>query len=132
LSCSTRRSKKLKPPCVGTPNEVRPAAAAFADEIDTAIAEITRLPLAWPAYSHNTRRFLLRRLQRRVSRVGKHHPGRGRCPRPSPAGLLEGPSALASHRALDPTSLAAPTKETIAIRLDSDVLGWFNRQGTGY
>jgi plasmid stabilization system protein ParE len=37
------------------------AAAAFADEIDTAIAEITRLPLAWPAHDHNTRRFLLRR-----------------------------------------------------------------------
>ena len=37
------------------------AAAAFADEIDSAIAEITRLPLAWPAYNHNTRRFLLRR-----------------------------------------------------------------------
>jgi plasmid stabilization system protein ParE len=37
------------------------AAAAFADEIETAIAEITRLPLAWPTYSHNTRRFLLRR-----------------------------------------------------------------------
>jgi plasmid stabilization system protein ParE len=37
------------------------AAAAFADEIDTAIAEIIRLPLAWPAYTHNTRRFLLRR-----------------------------------------------------------------------
>jgi plasmid stabilization system protein ParE len=37
------------------------AAAAFADEIDNAIAEITRLPLAWPAYFHNTRRFLLRR-----------------------------------------------------------------------
>jgi plasmid stabilization system protein ParE len=33
------------------------AAAAFADEIDSAIAEITRLPLAWPAYSHNTWRF---------------------------------------------------------------------------
>jgi plasmid stabilization system protein ParE len=37
------------------------AAGAFADEIDSAIAEITRLPLAWPGYSHNTRRFLLRR-----------------------------------------------------------------------
>jgi plasmid stabilization system protein ParE len=30
------------------------AAAAFADEIDSAIAEIIRLPLAWPAYNHNT------------------------------------------------------------------------------
>jgi toxin ParE2 len=37
------------------------ASAAFADEIDSAIAEIIRLPLAWPAYSQNTRRFLLRR-----------------------------------------------------------------------
>ena len=37
------------------------AAAAFAGEIETAIAEITRLPLAWPTYNHNTRRFLLRR-----------------------------------------------------------------------
>src|SRR5712691_13494567 len=37
------------------------AAAAFADEIETAIAEFTRLPLGWPAYDHNTRWFLLRR-----------------------------------------------------------------------
>jgi BrnA antitoxin of type II toxin-antitoxin system len=25
-----------------------------------------------------------------------------------------------------------PKKETITIRVDSDVLGWFKRQGTGY
>jgi plasmid stabilization system protein ParE len=37
------------------------AATAFTDEIDTAIAEINSLPLAWPAYHHDTRRFLLRR-----------------------------------------------------------------------
>ncbi len=33
---------------------------------------------------------------------------------------------------LDRTPLATPKKETLAIRVDSDVLGWFKRQGTGY
>lgn len=38
-----------------------PAAAAFADEIDTAQAAIETHPEAWPPYDHGTRRYLLRR-----------------------------------------------------------------------
>ena len=37
------------------------AAQGFADEIDAALSAIERLPNAWPAYEHGTRRFLLRR-----------------------------------------------------------------------
>ena len=37
------------------------AALGFADEIDAAVSAIERLPNAWPAYEHGTRRFLLRR-----------------------------------------------------------------------
>jgi plasmid stabilization system protein ParE len=37
------------------------AASGFADEIDQAVSAIERLPNAWPAYDHGTRRFLLRR-----------------------------------------------------------------------
>jgi plasmid stabilization system protein ParE len=37
------------------------AALGFADEIDAAASAIERLPNAWPAYEHGTRRFLLRR-----------------------------------------------------------------------
>ena len=37
------------------------AAAAFSDEIDAAESSIVRLPDAWPAFDHGTRRYLLRR-----------------------------------------------------------------------
>jgi plasmid stabilization system protein ParE len=37
------------------------AASGFADEIDAAVAAIVRLPTAWPAFEHGTRRYLLRR-----------------------------------------------------------------------
>jgi plasmid stabilization system protein ParE len=37
------------------------AAAAFSDEIDAAESAILRLPDAWPAFDHGTRRYLLRR-----------------------------------------------------------------------
>jgi plasmid stabilization system protein ParE len=37
------------------------AAQEFAEEIDAAITAIERLPNAWPAYDHGTRRYLLRR-----------------------------------------------------------------------
>jgi plasmid stabilization system protein ParE len=42
--------------------ERSPAAAiAFSDEVDRAVGEIERSPLAWPPYDHGTRRFLLTR-----------------------------------------------------------------------
>jgi len=37
------------------------AALAFTREIESAIAEILRLPDAWPPFLHGTRRFLLKR-----------------------------------------------------------------------
>jgi plasmid stabilization system protein ParE len=37
------------------------AATAFAAEIDEAESDILRLPEAWPAFHHGTRRYLLRR-----------------------------------------------------------------------
>ena len=37
------------------------AATAFSEEIDAAESAIVRLPEAWPAFDHGTRRYLLRR-----------------------------------------------------------------------
>jgi plasmid stabilization system protein ParE len=37
------------------------ASTGFAEEIDTAISAIVRLPAAWPTFDHGTRRYLLRR-----------------------------------------------------------------------
>jgi len=37
------------------------AAAGFVAEVEAAIATILRIPAAWPAFDHGTRRYLLRR-----------------------------------------------------------------------
>ncbi len=37
------------------------AAAAFVTELEHAVVEIQRMPVAWPAFDHGTRRFLLKR-----------------------------------------------------------------------
>src|SRR2546428_12592655 len=39
---------------------------------------------------------------------------------------------LADEVSAKPLAPWPPKKETITIRVDSDVLGWFKRQGTGY
>jgi hypothetical protein len=90
------------------------AAGAFADEIDSAIAEITRLSAGLaclqPQYAAVPAAEIS--LQRRVSRFGEHHPDRRGCPPPSSTGLLEGPSGVVSEAWMSPAGMPTGPRES--------------------